>query len=82
MDLYKEILVKVLEEHTAQVEFPSLKIDAEKIVEQVCYQALLRIKEIIADDSLDDAECFCKIEEIVETLEDIGSRCGCRHDFG
>lgn len=49
MDLYKEILVKVLEEHTAQVEFPTLKIDAEKIV---------------------------------ETLEDIGSRDGCRHDFG
>ncbi len=82
MDLYKEILVKVLEEHTAQVEFPTLKIDAEKIVEQVCYQALLRIKEIIADDSLDDAKCFCKIEEIVETLEDIGSRGGFRHDFG
>lgn len=80
MELYKEILVRVLERHTASVEFPRLKIDAEKIVEQECYQALLKIKEIIESESLNDAEWFEKIEEIVQTLEFIGSNGGARHD--
>ncbi len=80
MELYKEIMVKVLEKHTANVVFPSLKIEAEKIVEQECYQALLKIKEIIEDESLNDAECFEKIEEIIRVLEFIGSNGGPRHD--
>ncbi len=80
MELYKEIMVRVLEKHTANVVFPSLKIEAEKIVEQECYQALLKIKEIIEDESLNDAECFEKIEEIIRALEFIGSNGGTRHD--
>ena len=80
MDLYKEIMIKVLERHTAHVEFPTLKMDAEKMVEQECYQALLKIKEIIQDESLNDAECYFKIEEIIQTLEFIGSNGGARHD--
>ncbi|MBR2013392.1 MAG: hypothetical protein IJ995_04175 [Clostridia bacterium] len=80
MELYKEILIKVLERHTANVEFPTLEIDAEKIVEQECYQALLKIKEIIENESLNDAECFEKIEEIIQTLEFVGSNGGNRHD--
>lgn len=80
MDLYKEIMIRVLEKHTAYVEFPTLKINAEKMVEQECYQALLKIKEIIQDENLNDAECYFKIEEIIKTLEFIGSNGGARHD--
>ena len=41
-----------------------------------------RIKAIIEDDSLEDKECFYKIEEIVSALEDIGCVGLGRHDFG
>ena len=58
------------------------KLDVSRIVEGKCYKALEKIKAIIEDDSLEDNECFMKIEEIVIALEDIGSSGGCRHDFG
>jgi len=41
-----------------------------------------KIKAVIEDDSLEDRDCFIKIEEIVSAFEDIGSTCGPRHDFG
>jgi hypothetical protein len=82
VELYKEILAHVLEKTSIQVVFSNLEIDAEKIVEQECYKALKKIKAIIEDDSLDDPECFQKIEEIVCTFEDLGSGGSLRHDFG
>lgn len=82
MELYQEILANVLANQEVQVTFPGLDLDAAQIVEGVCYQSLLRIKEIIADDSLEDSACFDKIEEIVCAFEAIGSSGGGRHDFG
>ena len=82
MDLYQEILTQVLAQETMQITFPNLHIDAKEIVEMECYRALLNIKNILEDDSLDDAACFQKIEEIVCTFEDLGSSGGSRHDFG
>jgi len=73
MELYEEILL-----HT----FSTFQFDAEKVIEMQCYQVLERIKAIIKDDSLEDPECFDRIEEIVCALEDIGINCGGRHDFG
>ena len=40
MELYKEILSRMLREETVHVVFPDLKIDGEKIVQMGCYQAL------------------------------------------
>ena len=37
---------------------------------------------ILDDDSLDDATCFQKIEEIVCVFEEMGFNGGSRHDFG
>ena len=82
MDLYKQILIKVLQKEQAEICFPNLKISAEEIVETVCYRALKKIKEIIQDDSLSDEQCFEQIEEVVCVLEKIGSDGGSRHDFG
>ena len=82
MELYKEILIKVLEKQEAVVMFPELKIDVEKIVEMECYKALEKIKAIIADEKLSDRECFEKIEEIVCLFKEFGSDGGGRHDFG
>ena len=56
--------------------------DIGKILESECYKALLKIKQILDDDNLEDKECFDKIEEIVCVLESIGSNGGSRHDFG
>lgn len=59
-----------------------MKIDGSKIVELESYKALQKIKTIIEDDSLEDKECFMKIEEIVCLFEALGSDGGNRHDFG
>lgn len=72
MELYEEILENA---------FSEFQFHAERVVEMQCYQALQKIKTIIEDDSLNDSECFYKIEEIICTLENIGSDGGIRHDF-
>lgn len=35
-----------------------------------------------ADETLSDETCFAKIEAVVSLLEELGIRCGGRHDFG
>ena len=52
------------------------------VLESRCYLALERIREIVRNEDLSDAECFMRIEEIVTVLEDMGSNGGFRHDFG
>jgi hypothetical protein len=82
MKLFQEMLVKLLEKETAQVTFPDLDTDPAKLIELKSYWALSRIKRIIEDDSLSDAECFQKIEQILQTFEALGSGGGNCHDFG
>lgn len=81
MDLYKEILINVLQGEKAEVSFPNLTLKANEIVDSVSYRALKKIKDIVRDETLNDEECFRKIEEIICVLEDIGSGGGWRHDF-
>lgn len=83
MELFQEILCHVLADKKVQVSFSGLT-DTEiiKITELECYKALQKIKAILEDDSLEDSECFYRIEEIVCVFEDLGSGCGNRHDFG
>ena len=52
------------------------------LIELNCYQTLKKIKAIIEDDSLDDSECFMRIEKIIRIFEEMGSDGGNRHDFG
>lgn len=83
MELYQEILCRVLANEKVQVSFPELvNTDVTKIVELECYKALGKIKAILEDDALADSECFQQIEEIVCTFEELGSGGGNRHDFG
>ena len=51
-------------------------------LESKAIETLGRIRAILADDALDDPECFDRIERIVCELESIGIDCGARHDFG
>lgn len=82
MELYLEILLNLLQKEEAQITFPNLQMDVESIVLDTSYRALQAIKRVLTDDSLSDAECFRKIEEIVQILEGIGSSGGNRHDWG
>ncbi len=84
MELYEEILFHLLKDKDAKVEvtFPGVKFSALELVESAAYCALSQIQKILKDDTLNDEECFYKIEEIVHEFERIGSGCGNRHDFG
>lgn len=82
MDLYHEILVQIYNQsgiNSAQTESPPA---VDRLVEMKCYQALVRIKEVLEHESFDDAMCFQRIEEIVCEFEALGSGAGSRHDFG
>ena len=43
----------------------SLSQETMDLVEKRCFVLLERIRQILADDTLDDPECFQRIEEIV-----------------
>ena len=79
--LYIEILSAILAKEKIEISFPNLDLDAAALVEGECYKALQKIKAVIEDDSLEDSECFLKIEEIICILEETGSNGGFRHDF-
>lgn len=82
MELYKELLVKIFESSGINITFSNLHIDDTKIIALESYKALQKIKAVIEDDSLEDEECFMKVEEIVCLFEKLGSDGGVRHDFG
>ncbi len=65
MDLNIEILAHYLAQENAHIIFPNLQLNAKEIVELQCYQTLKKIQEIVHDDTLDDIECFERIERIV-----------------
>ena len=81
MDLYMEMLREILGSQTIQVTFPDLAETPAQLVDSASYRALEQIRDIIRDDSLDDRECFQKIEEIICVLESVGSGGQGRHDF-
>lgn len=82
MELYSEMLTKVLTGTLMEIKFPDLDEELPDLLRSAERIALSRIKEIVEDDSIDDRECFERIEMIVEVLEQAGVSCANRHDFG
>ena len=82
MDLYREMLIHALGHENICVTFPQLQTPPAQLVENACYIAIQKIRAILCDDELSDADCFAKVEEIVCALEEAGVNCGNRHDFG
>jgi len=78
--LYKQLKKKITKD-IAKMKSAS-SIDATKILSSTCYNALVAIRAVLNDHTLNDAECFWKIEDIVTIYEAIGSDGGSRHDFG
>lgn len=81
MELYKDILCHLLQNTSIEVTFtsPDNKTD---LFGEVCYRTLKKIKEVVEDATQTDAECFARMEEIIEIFESIGCRIKHRHDFG
>lgn len=73
MQLNQEMLFQLLKRES---------LDLKKDFDSECYRALVKIREVIRDDTLNDEECFLKIEKIIDIYEEIGSGGGIRHDFG
>ena len=82
MELYHEMLLKLLSEYEMRITFPGLPLAPENLLENTCYRALSDIRAILRDDSLEDAQCLYRIEQIVCLFEGLGSDGGTRHDFG
>ncbi len=80
MDLYLEIILNLLKQKEHNTD--EILLNLKKLVHNKCYEAIEKIKKVIEDDSLDDPECFMRIESIICILEDMGSDGGNRHDFG
>lgn len=76
-ELYEDIL-----EELAAIIIEKLRVDPAELIELASYRALQNIQAIVRDDSLDDTQCYHKIEKIICTLEDLGSDGGGRHEFG
>ena len=78
-----EILRMILAERLGRGEL-NVVLDRETYerLEHDCFAALGKIRAVLADDGLEDPECFERIERIVSELELLGLDCGGRHDFG
>ena len=61
--------------------FPNVKLNPTEIVQLNCYQAIEKIRDVLQNEDLEDVDCFMRIEEIVNTLEDLGVDVDGRHDF-
>ena len=79
MEILQQMVVNMLSRGELGL---SLPLDFIDILNQRCVEILERIRRIVADDTLDDPECFHRIEQIVCVLEENGIDCGIRHDFG
>ena len=82
MELYKELLTHILSQGEIKIIFPDLNIDIANIVELEAYKVLNEIKEIIEDNTLDDPECFAKIDTIIHSFHKRDIDIGIRLDFG
>ena len=81
MELYQQIFADALTKGRVQVTFTLSQSAFVELMEKQCYQALEKIRQVLADDCLSDEDCFERIEEIVCAVEEIGGTCGTRHDF-
>ena len=79
MEILQQMVVNMLSRGEMGLSFPQESVE---LLNQRCFEILEGIRRIVADDTLDDPECFQRIEGIVCVLEENGIDCGTRHDFG
>lgn len=80
MEVALNILAKLLIEHGAQVTISGGE-GLEQLLRERCCQALKEIRDVLDVGTLNDPDCFRRIEKIVEIYEALGAGGGSRHDF-
>ena len=80
MELIRELFVSFLKSGALEIAI-SNNADFESFAERRCCKMLEEIRQIIREETLEDKECFERIEKIVRLLESNGIDCGDRHDF-
>lgn len=75
MELYRDMLCRILESEEFESLLPKWKMDVEKMMELKCCQALNEIKKILEGEALDDIDCFERIEKIISVFEKLGEGC-------
>ena len=81
MEVIEAILRKIIADKNLQVKVTIEGVDLAALLERDSLVLLSRIREILRDDTLDDGECFAKIEALVCLYEEQGLFCGTRHDY-
>lgn len=81
MDFEGKLLAKLLMDRGAQVVIQGGEECLKRLMKERCVQTLKEIRNILDDDTLEDPECFRRIERIVEVYEALGADAGSRHDF-
>lgn len=82
MELQQALLLNLLSRYDLQVSFPDLDGSLSALADSQAINTLSQIQAILRDDTLDDPECFHRIEAIVSLLEGVGIDCEGRHDWG
>ena len=80
--LLEELLLAAVRDGDVRVNVSFEAEDLVKIVNGKCYEILCEIQQIISDSSIDDPECFKRVEKLVCLFEREGLGAGSRHDFG
>ena len=65
MDLYKEILINILKDNDIEITFKGIEFDYNKLLENKSYVALNEIKKILANDTIDNANCLKKHKKLL-----------------
>lgn len=80
MELKREVIANCVGKLISD-ELCRMNIDFNNVVDTTSSIALTKIRDIVLDDTLDAPECFHRIEEIINVLDEAGIDYGTRHDF-
>ena len=81
MENFLRTLARLLIDQGAAVRIDCGGADLDRLMEDRCWQALAEIRAVLNDETLEDPECFQRIEQIVGIYEELGLGGGSRHDF-
>jgi len=77
--MLKEILTEILSKKKCSVEFSLSEERLTRLINEKFFVTLVKIIEILEDNSLNDFMC---IDAIMTIFEDMGINLGNRHDLG
>lgn len=81
MELKRDIITNYIGKLISD-ELRRMDINSNDVVDTTSSIALTKIRDIVIDETLNDPECFHRIEEIINILDEAGIDYGTRHDFG